>query len=675
MRRSVAILIVAFVGAIVLLDRIPPPDVSRYQDVSVEVVAHDGTPLRTYLTRDGMLRLATSIEDVDPLYLDLLVQTEDQRFWKHPGVDPFALLRAVWQLTRHGHVVSGGSTITMQVARMLAPHRRDLLGKFADIARALQLERRFSKDEILGMYLTLAPMGGNVEGVRSAAQTYFRQNPRRLTSAQAALLVAIPRSPTRFRPDRFATAARSALSRVCALAKGRRVTCGEENPELPSITSGRLPMHAAHLADSLRFGSALHQIRTTLHSSLQSAIEDLTERESRFLKDHANIAVVVVANADRSVLAYVGGANYFGPLGMVDVARALRSPGSTLKPFIYGLAFDEGLLVPESIIEDRPVRFGEYAPKDFDGEFRGPVTATEALQQSYNSPAVQILSELGVGKFAARLRHVGVGLGFRRGAGDPGLSLALGGVGITLRDLAMLYSGLANDGRVASLRFLANSPVERTFPVMTALSAQEIRRILVGVGAPERIPTLRPRDIAYKTGTSYGFRDALAVGFSGDYTVAVWVGRTEGTPRPGAFGRNTAAPILFQIFDLLPLEPTSPAPAVSVPNERPIAPSLQAFQHSQGPFAVATGLSNPPRITFPPSGARLDLNHAGTTHTPLVLEAAGGAPPYRWIVNGEPLSLAPVGAAASWTPDGPGWVRITVVDGKNNTASAEAWVN
>ena len=395
MRRAVAILVVAFLGAMVLLDRVAPPDVSRYQDVSVEVVAYDGTPLRTYLTRDGMLRLATSVEDVDPHYLDLLVQTEDQRFSSHPGVDSFALFRAVWQLTRHGHVVSGGSTITMQVARMLAPHRRDLLGKFSDIMRALQLERQFSKNEILGMYLTLAPMGGNVEGVRSAAQTYFRQEPRHLTPAQVALLVAIPRSPTRLRPDRSPAAAKSALSRLCALAKDKRSLAAKQTPELPVIASGPLPIHAAHLADALRPGANGRQVRTTLDSSLQSEIEALAARESRFLKDNANIAVLVVANADRSVLAYVGGADYFGPIGMVDVTRALRSPGSTMKPFIYGMAFDEDLLVPTSIIEDRPVRFGDYAPRDFDREFRGPVTASEALQQSYNSPAVQILSELG----------------------------------------------------------------------------------------------------------------------------------------------------------------------------------------------------------------------------------------------------------------------------------------
>src|SRR5262249_15815703 len=299
---------------------------------------------------------------------------------------------------------------------------------------------------------------------------------------------------------------------------------------------------------------------------------------------------------------------FLGELTKPTAVEARDSPGSTLKPFIYGLAFDEGLLVPETIIEDRPVRFGDYAPKDFDREFRGPPPASEALQQSYNSPAVQILSELGVGKFAARLRHAGVRLGFRRGAGDPGLSLALGGVGITLRDLAVLYSGLANDGRVAPLRFLANSPAEKPFALMTARSAQEIRRILVGVGASDGVPALRPRAIAYKTGTSYGFRDAFAVGFSGRYTVAVWVGRTEGTPRPGAFGRNTAAPILFQVFDLLPPEPTSAAPAPSVWKDRPVAASLRAFQSSQGPFAITTGFSNPPRIIFPPSGARLDLN-------------------------------------------------------------------
>ena len=359
----------------------------------------------------------------------------------------------------------------------------------------------------------------------------------------------------------------------------------KQTPELPVIASGPLPVRAAHLGDSLRPGANGRQVRTMLGSSLQSEIEALAARESRFLKDHANIAVLVVANADRSVLAYVGGADYFGPIGMVDVTRALRSPGSTLKPFIYGLAFDEGLLVPATIVEDRPVRFGDYAPRDFDGEFRGPVTASEALRQSYNSPAVQILSELGVGKFAAKLRHAGVRLGFRRGADDSGLSLALGGVGITLRDLAMLYSGLANDGRVAPLRLLANSPVGKPFALMTARSAQEIRRILVGVGAPDGIPALRPRAIAYKTGTSYGFRDALAVGFSGNYTVAVWVGRTEGTPRPGAFGRNTAAPILFQIFDLLPPEPTSPAPLLLI--------------RTSDPLPRASGRFNPPKDHSP----------------------------------------------------------------------------
>jgi penicillin-binding protein 1C len=401
----------------------------------------------------------------------------------------------------------------------------------------------------------------------------------------------------------------------------------------------------------------------------------LAARESRFLGNHANIAVLVVANADRSVLAYVGGADYFGPIGMVDVVRALRSPGSTLKPFIYGLAFDEGLLVPATIVEDRPVRFGDYAPRDFDREFRGPVTATEALQQSYNSPAVQILSELGANKFASRLRHAGVRLGFRRGAGDPGLSLALGGVGMTLRDLAMLYCGLANDGRVAPLRFLANAPSSESFALMTARSALEIRTILVGVAAPDGIPASRPRAVAYKTGTSYGFRDALAVGFSGDYTVAVWVGRNDGTPRPGAVGRNTAAPVLFRIFDILPPEPTSPQAAPSVLNERAIAPSLRVFQSSQGPLAVAKGPTNPPRITFPPSGARIELNRVGKTWAPLALEVAGGTPPYRWIVNGEPLPVEPVGAPTSWIADGPGWVRITVVDRNNSSASAEAWVN
>jgi penicillin-binding protein 1C len=415
-------------------------------------------------------------------------------------------------------------------------------------------------------------------------------------------------------------------------------------------------------------------VRTTLDVNLQVAVETLAARNASLLGDHANIAALVIANQDRSVLAYLGGADYFGSGGMVDMVRAVRSPGSALKPFIYGLAFNGGILLPESIVEDRPTRFGDYAPQSFDRVFHGAVTAREALQQSYNAPAVQLLDEIGPAKVAATLRLSGIRLAFPRGAGEPGLPLALGGVGVTLGDLAVLYAGLANVGKPALLRFVPDAPLNEAAPLMTANSARMVTEILRGVPPPDGTPSKRTRAIAYKTGTSYGFRDALAIGYSTNYTVAVWVGRTDGTPRPGSYGRNTAAPLLFEIFELLPQEPPGDPPHPPTRVTRPLAAGLRRFAPSKAQFGFPTPPATPPRITFPPSGARLDLARTASGHVHLVLEASGGAPPYRWIVNGQPLPPGPVGAPAVWNPDGPGLVRISVTDKNNTISSTEAWI-
>jgi len=675
MRRGVLIGLVATtlpLGAAVVFDRLAPPDLSRFRDTSLEILARDGAPLRTFLTHDGMLRLETSVDAVDLRYSDLLVQTEDKRFWYHPGFDPLAMARALWQWARHGHVVSGTSTLTMQVARLLTPHRHDLPGKLADIARAVQLEWRLSKLEILQLYLTLAPMGGNREGVRAGAWTYFNQEPNRLSPAQAALLVAIPQSPERLRPDRSPAAATAAIVRLCAR---KRLPCGEVPIHLPTITAKQPPVHAHHLADALRRDGRSGRVRTTLDGPLQAALERTAAREARFLGDHANIATLVIDNDDRSALAYLGGVNYFGPAGMVDMIRAVRSPGSTLKPFIYGLAFDGGSLRPESLIEDRPIRFGDYAPRGLDGAFHGSTTARKALQQSYNAPAVQLLEEVGAAKVAAKLRLSGARLSFPRGTAAPGLPIALGGVGITLGDLATLYAGLANEGQPATLRLLPDAPFSETAPLMTATSARMITAILRGVAPPEGVAPPHYRALAYKTGTSYGFRDAVAVGYSERYTVAVWVGRTEGTPRPGAYGRNTAAPLLFTVFDLLPPEAAPSSSERPLPIAGATAPGLRRFMPNKEPIGLAARRAATTRITFPPSGSRLDLARNGRGETPLALEATGGAPPYRWIVNGHPLPPVAVGAPTLCLPDGPGLVRISVIDRNNETASAEAWVN
>lgn len=660
-------------GAI-LLDQLAPLDLTRPRDISFEVIARDGTPLRTFVTRDGMLRLRTSVDDVDAHYLNLLLETEDKRFWQHPGVDPFALVRGFWQFARTGRVVSGGSTITMQVARMLSPHRRNLTGKFIDIARALQLEARYGKREILDMYLTLAPMGGNLEGARAAARIYFGREPYHLTPDQAALLVAIPRSPARLRPDRSPAAAKAAIVRLCERAERTPVPCGRGPFDLPVIVDRRFTFRAAHLADFLRQKGGGPSVRTTIDATLQTAIENVVTQEAHFLGSKANVAVLVVANRDRAVLAYIGGADYFGPAGMVDIIRAPRSPGSTLKPFLYGIAFDESILAPDTIVEDGPWRFGDYAPEDFDRKFHGMVTAREALQQSYNSPAVQLISAIGASKFASILRQSGARLGFPSRANDPSLPLALGGVGMTLGDLAMLYSGLANQGHVAPLRILSSDTPGKGTSVVTARSAELLSEILRNSPTPDGVPSVHARGIAYKTGTSYGFRDALAVGYSNTYTVAVWVGRTEGTPRPGSFGRTTAAPILFRIFDLLPQEPKSPGSTDRVREADHAAAGLQRFMPTLEPILRTMLAVDPPRILFPPSGAQLELTNESGARTSLDLQAAGGTPPYRWFINGQPLPPAPPGGSPSWVPDGPGLVHITVSDQNNGNAVSEVWI-
>lgn len=668
MRRSLSFLalgVAALALAILAADRLFPLDLARYQDRSLEVLDRDGEALRRFTTEDGMLRLLTPADAVDQRYLALLLETEDRRFWSHPGIDPLALARAIWQLVRSGHVVSGGSTLTMQAARLLEPHPHDLAGKLADIARALQLEAHFDKREILTMYLTLTPMGGNLEGVRAASLSYFGHEPQRLSPAEAALLVAIPQSPTRLNPDRHPLRAERAAQRILARAMPA------ETPASPPIVRQAVAPHALHLADRLRLAGAKDVVRTTLDGALQRALEDLVARERAWIGADANMAVLVAATRDHSVLAYIGGNDYFGSGGMVDMIRARRSPGSALKPFIYGLALDDDIITPETIIDDGPVQFGDYGPRNFDRVFHGPVTAREALQQSYNSPAVQLLAELGPGRFASSLRIAGAQLAFPEGA-SPGMPLALGGVGIDLCDLVMLYAALANGGEAAALRFERDAAPSATVPLMTAQAARQIEAILAGVAPPDGMAPAGPRAIAYKTGTSYGFRDALAIGSSGDYTVGVWVGRTEGTPRPGAYGRNTAAPLLFRIFELLPADhaalPRAEQPLRTAALGR--AAALKRFGLAPG-FHAADPSASALRILFPPPGAQIELAPAENGRAALALEATGGVPPYRWAVDGRPLRVAAPGAPMSWQPDGPGFVSVSVTDSLQHTTVAE----
>ena len=649
-------LLLLLAGA-VAADRAFPPDLTRLHRLSLEVQAADGTTLDVLPAPDGYLRLPASPADVSPNFLSLLLRAEDKRFWYDPGIDPFAMLRAAGQFLDHGRVISGGSTITMQVARLLVPHRHNFAGKFYDMARAVQLTAHYSKPQILAMYLTLAPYGGNIEGVRAASLAYFQKPPSALTDAQAALLVALPRSPEHLRPDRHQAASLQAVRRVLA-----------ENGFDPDFPASDLAPPARHAMPALAPQLAWHlygtgargMIRTTLDAGLQQNATALLIRALPWMPAHESIAALIVDNHSRAVLAYIGGTD-----GEVDMVRAIRSPGSTLKPFLYGMALDDTLIVPDTMMQDAPMDAGGYAPHDFDGDYQGMVTATAALQQSLNLPAVELLRAEGPARFVATLRAAGARLTLP-GNAPPGLPVILGGVGISLNDLAMLYTGLANGGQAAPLRLLANAPDVPPVAEMSPAAAAQIGAMLRGAPLPAGVAADELHDIAYKTGTSYGFRDAWSAGFSGDYTIVVWTGRVDGTPVPGAYGRITAAPLMFRLFSLLP--PDTHAPPAPPPEQAlaTLSPSLQVF----GARSALRAAPSSPRILFPPAGAVLQVTEGGAID-PVSLEAAGGVPPYRWVINGTMLPAAPAGMSMTWQPDGQGFAHISVLDARDAAATED----
>jgi penicillin-binding protein 1C len=639
---------------------------------STVVVDRDGRLLRPYTTPEGRWRLPETRENVDPRFLQMLLAYEDKRFATHRGVDPLALGRAVVQLISHGRIISGGSTITMQVARLLEPRaERSFAAKLRQMVRALELERTLSKDDILALYFSLAPYGGNIEGVRAASLAYFGKEPRRLTLGEAAMLVALPQSPEQRRPDRSITVARNARDRVLDRAAAAGVVALDEiaRARQEPVPDGRkpMPMLAPHAADAVvAAGPDCRFHRLTIDATLQSNLEELARERARSLGPDISVAILAADHATGEVLARVASADYFDArrAGQVDMTAAVRSPGSTLKPFIYGLGFEDGLIHPDTLIEDRPVRFGGYAPENFDLTFQGTVTVRRALQLSLNVPAVAVLDKVGASRFAARLSQAGASFVLPRGE-VPGLAIGLGGVGVTLGDLVALYAGLARLGSTVPLteRIVAGEE-EQPMPrrLLDPAAAWYVARALLGTPPPENAAGGR---IAFKTGTSYGYRDAWAVGFDGKRTIGVWVGRPDGAPVPGLVGRVAAAPILFDAFartGKLPAPLPMAPKGVLVAATAKLPPPLQRF--SRGALA---GASAEPqlRIMFPPNGARLELASDGAGRPdPIALKVTGGEGPLTVLVNGLPLPPAPGRRTLFFEPEGPGFVRLTVMDGR-----------
>lgn len=671
-RRRLAVALGA-ISLVAFLDVALPPPLEDAAAVSAIVTDRNGYWLHAFAAQEGRWRFSADLDDIDPAFIKELIAIEDKRFWSHWGVDPLAVARAAISSARSGEVVSGASTITMQTARLLEPRARTLTSKLLEMLRAFQLERRLTKRQILELYLTLAPYGGNIEGIRAASLIYFSKEPGRLTLAERALLIALPQAPESRRPDRNAEAAKQARAGVLVQLEGLgliEADIAAEANAAPAIAARiEFPRAAYHAALSLAGHAAPAEslISSTIDIAHQTTAERIVAAHAKRLDDGATAAAIVVDNRSMNIVALVGSSGLDAEGGWIDLTRAVRSPGSLLKPFIYAMAFEDGVLGPDTIIDDMPRGFGGYRPENFDRAFRGEVRVREALQHSLNVPAVATLEKLGVERFSAALKAAGARVFQRRSAkADPSLALALGGAGVTMRDVAMLYASLANGGAVRPLRLQGSEDASPdSVQLFSAASADRINAILRGAPslagrAPASLSATAPV-IAYKTGTSYGFRDAWAAGHADGLTVVVWVGRADGAPRPGETGRKAAAPLLFALIDALT---KGPVRQYDEPTTDP-----QTFTHARLDIRPE---QTPPTILYPTPGSEIFPGAFGGDG--VVFAASGGAGGYAWYVDGIPIGDFAGDGRPVWRPSAPGFYDVSVVDSTGRAAVAKVRV-
>ena len=658
------------------------PDIAT-MPVSTVVVDRNGELLRPYTTNDGIWRLPVELKDVDRHFIDMLIAYEDRHFAAHHGIDWGGVLRAAGQFVlAGGHIVSGGSTLSMQLARLIEVNStRDLGAKLRQMVHADALEHQLSKDQILSLYLNLAPYGGNIEGIRAASLAYFGKEPARLTTAEAALLVALPQSPEARRPDRDPKAAEAGRNLVLDRMVSEGVLSAEEAAAAkrePIPTARRdFPMLAAHLGDeAVKAKPNAREIKVTIDKRLQGALEKLARARATMIGPKVSVAIVAADLATGDILASVGSAGYLGTQnsGFVDMTEAVRSPGSTLKPLIYGLSFELGLAHPQSLIEDRPTAFHGYVPVNFDGMSRGTVTVHDALTQSLNIPAVVVLDAVGVARLVSRLKRANANP-LLPDETAAGLAVGLGGVGVTLRDLVSVYAAIARGGSPVHLKDGVVTPpadAEIAAPVLDPVAAWYVTDILRDVPPPLNGS---PGRIAYKTGTSYGYRDAWSIGYDGKTVIGVWVGRPDGAPVPGIAGVTAAAPILFEAFDRLaePMAPFKPAPAgvIFASNSELPAP-LKRFRHPNDQMVAKEAA---PEIAFPADGVDVDLGVNAGDASPLIMKIRNGVPPFTFFANGAPIGQSAFNRSETWMPDGPGYVTLSVVDSKGRSDKVKVFID
>ena len=581
--------VLALVGALVALAaawlglRLVPLPARLQAEPSTVVRYADGSVAHVFLSGDDKVRMAARLDRIDPDFVRALLRYEDRRFRFHPGVDPIALLRAAALNARRGRVASGGSTLTMQLVRVLEPRPRTLRSKIVEACRALQLESRLGKDEILAAYLTFAPYGRNVEGVEAAALLYFGHGAEDLSPAEIATLLAVPQRPSeRWPSPRNEARLRGGRDEIAArlVAQGALASPGRSPAELlASVKAAPVPTELAPIPREIPHAARRLRERHPRQPQLQTTIDRGVQRlaEARLAQVQAELAaqgvhdgvLVVVEHATGDVRALVGNFDFTGtrPGSQVPGFDVPRSPGSTLKPFLHALAVDEGLALPDTLVADVPVAYGTYAPENYAGTFAGLVPLREALAWSLNVPFVDLLARVGVERFIGTLRGAGVASLSPR-AGAYGLSAAVGGVEITPLELAALYAALAENGAIRDLRVLATDPPAAPRELVSPGAAWLTRQVL-GLRDRPDFPMRRqlgaaPAHVHWKTGTSQGHRDAWACGSGPRYTAVAWLGNFDRAPSAALVGSEASAPLLFDVLEGLAqpsrFPPSDPAP-------------------------------------------------------------------------------------------------------------------
>lgn len=541
----------------------PLPVEKLHPTPSTVILDKNGELLRAFLSPDEMWRIRVAREEISPTLKKAVIAYEDKYFYWHFGINPVAVARAAVANLRAGRVVQGGSTITMQVARLMAPKKRTIGNKLVEAFRALQLEWRYSKEEILTLYFNLAPYGGNIVGVGAASYFYFNKSADQLSLGESALLAAIPNSPNLYRPDLNSQAAKNAREKILGILREQNQITSLQYTEafFETLPQQRfdLPLQAPHLSDKLtQWYPQNERLETTIDANVQRLANNILQTHLQPLRAHGinNGAVVVIENNSQDVLALIGSTDFFDKQndGQVNGAMAPRSPGSALKPFIYALGFEHGLISPQSLLYDVPIEYSGFKPVNYDNQYHGAVTVEDALIRSLNVPAVNLYAQLGEIGIYGFLKEAGVTT-LPKPREYYGLSLILGGCEVTLLELTNLYAGLANRGSFRPYRLLTTHDQIEGKKLLSPGSCFILTEILSQLRRPE-LPavwdaTISTPTVAWKTGTSYGHRDAWSIGYTPRYTIGVWAGNFDGKGVPGLVGAEVAAPILFALFNAL----------------------------------------------------------------------------------------------------------------------------